>query len=156
MDSTLSLIHAFALQHLQPFVERRGTDEERYQLLLAMKPRDEDFGRLFQEPLLSPARALYAALWRQPPPLLPKPGQNHLWIRTASSEDFVAWNARGQEFPGGYRKLGPHLGPELAWVAFKFVIEGDFTGLSFDGLVWLDNRFAWFPQPWRLVPMGPA
>jgi hypothetical protein len=22
--------------------------------------------------------------------------------------------------------------------------------MAYDGLVWLDDRFAWFPKPWRL------
>jgi len=40
------------------------------------------------------------------------------------------------------------------WLAFKFVAPGDFSGLSFDGLAWVNQRLVWFPQPWRLVPMG--
>ncbi len=152
----LIVVHGLALKLVSAFVDPTVSDEERWKRLLAMKPSDEDVARVFRPPLLDPARALYAALWSNPPPLRGKPGQTQVWIRTALTEDFVAWNRAGQEFPGGYRKLAPHLAPGLAWVAWKYVAPGDFTGLSFDGMVLLDDRFVWFPQPWRLVPIGPS
>jgi hypothetical protein len=91
-------------------------------------------------------------LWQNPPPLVGKPEHSQLWVRTATTEDLLAWNERGQEFPGGYRKLAPELQPDLIWVAWKFAAEGQYTGLSFDGAVWLPPRFAGCPPPYRVLP----
>lgn len=156
MDSPdpLLVVHGLAVDQLAMFVDSRYTFEERYHRLLEMKPRDEDFTRVFRPSLLHAAETLYAAMWAHPPPLLGRPEQTRLWIRAALTEDFVEWNRRGAEFPGGYRKLAPGLQPGVVWVAWKFVAPGETTGLSFDGMVLLDDRFVWFPQPWRLVPIG--
>lgn len=151
----LLVVHAMALEHLGIFLDPAFTFDERYQRLLAMKPREADFERVFRPPLLDAARTLYGAMWAQPPPpLRGRPDQTRLWVRVASTEDFAAWNRRGAEFPGGYRKLAPALVPGVIWVAWKFVAEGEITGLSFDGLVRIDDRFVWFPQPWRLAAIG--
>jgi hypothetical protein len=153
MEDLDILVHGAALQYLSVFLDPNFTVEKRRERLMEMKPQDGDVEKVFRPPLLEPARALYRAMWSNPPPLSGKPDQTVVWVRTARTEDFVEWNRTGYEFPGGYRKLAPHLQPGLIWVAWKFVAKGEITGLSFDGLVWLEKRFVWFPQPWRLVPM---
>jgi hypothetical protein len=153
MPAQLLLVHAAALQYLQAFVDPACSQQQRHERLLEMKPRPDDFAKVFREPLVDKARSLYDLLWSNPPPLRGKPEQTVVWVRTATTEDFVAWNRDGQEFPGGYRKLAASLQPEIAWVAWKLLAPGQISGLSFDGLTWLDGRFAWFPQAWRLVAM---
>jgi hypothetical protein len=148
-DATLLLVHALALQQLTPFLDGAPWNDTKRERLLALRPDESDFARVFLPTLEPQARALYAQLWQSPPPLLAKPGQSELRVTVATSEDFAAWNERGQQFPGGYRKLAPHLQPAVVWVAWKFVAPGDHAGLAHDRLVW-------FPQPWRLVPMGPS
>lgn len=157
IPDSLLVVHAMALEHLGMFLDPAYTFDERYQRLLAMKPQEADYERVFRGKLLDGARALYGAMWGQPPPpLRGAPDQTRLWVRVAFADDFVAWNRRGAEFPGGYRKLALDLVPGVVWVAWKFVAPGETTGLSFDGIVRLDDRFVWFPQPWRLAPIGGA
>ncbi len=154
MTDPTVLVHAIALKYLTPFVDGTPWSEAKREQLLAVRPRDEDFAGVFKPSMEGEARRLYAQLWSNPPPLVGKPGQTLIQIATAMTEDFVGWTRRGQEFPGGYRKLGPHLQPERAWVAWKFIAPGERAGLSFDGLVWVNERLIWFPQPWRRVPIG--
>lgn len=151
-DPTL-LVHALALSHLAPFVDGAGWSEPKRERLLALRPDDVDYPLVFRPTMESQARALYGQLWRAPPPLLAKPGQTELRIASALSDDFVTWNSRSQEFPGGYRKLAPHLQLGVVWLAWKFIAPGERAGLSFDGLTWVNKRLVWFPQPWRLVPI---
>jgi hypothetical protein len=153
-DATMLLVHGLALHHLTPFLDGRPWNDSKRDLLLALRPDDADFARVFLPSLEPQARTLYAQLWHNPPPLLAKPGQTELRVNVALPEDFAAWNERGQEFPGGYRKLAPHLQPDVPWVAWKLLVPGDRAGLSFDGIVWTNQRLVWFPQPWRLIPMG--
>jgi hypothetical protein len=153
-DPTL-FVHAVALAHLAPFLDGREWSEAKRERLLALRPHDADFPLVFRPSMEPQARALYAQLWQNAPPLLAKPGQTELRMHCATTEDFEAWNERGREFPGGYRKLAPHLQPGRVWVAWKFVAPRQSAGLSFDGVTWVDERLVWFPQPWRLVPIGP-
>src|SRR4051812_45462578 len=129
-DSTLLLVHGLALQHLKPFLDGEPWNDAKRELLLALRPDEADFARVFLPSLLPQARALYAQLWSTPPPLLAKPGQSELRIHVAVTEDFGEWNERGQELPGGYRKLAPHLVPERIWAAWKFLVPGERAGLS--------------------------
>jgi hypothetical protein len=41
--------------------------------------------------------------------------------------------------------------PERIWVAWEFVEPGRDSGLSFDGLVWCEDHWAWFPRPYLLL-----
>jgi hypothetical protein len=80
--------------------------------------------------------------------MAPHPGQTELRISVSLAE------ALGPEFPGGYRRVAAQLQPGFAWVAWSFVAPGESAGLSFDGLVRIDDRFAWFPRPWKLLGDG--
>jgi hypothetical protein len=156
MDSLANLVHAMAIRTFGAFLDQTLPEARRFELLLALRPREDDFERVFAPSLVSSARAHYQALWNNPPPLVARPGQTQLWVRAATTEDLVAWNERGREFPGGYRRLAAQLHPGRAWVAWKYALPGQTSGLSFDGAVWLTDRFAWFPQAYRLLPMTPA
>src|SRR5262245_61359920 len=120
-ESQLLLVHALVLQYIGVFLDPEYTEAKRHQRLLEMKPREGDFERVFLPSMIGQARALYGAMWSNPPPLRAKPGQTRMWVRIAITEDFVEWNRRGQEFPGGYRKLAPHLQRGVIWGAWKFV-----------------------------------
>ncbi len=78
----------------------------------------------------------------------PAPEQTRLWVYTALSESIDST----AEFPGGYRQLVGALKPGFVWVCWRFVAVNETSGLSFDGLVWIDDHLAWFPRPWKLLP----
>ena len=54
----------------------------------------------------------------------------------------------------------PLLDPHRVWARWKFVRPGEPSGMAYDGLVWVDDHWAWFPKPYRvlahLVPANEA
>ena len=40
--------------------------------------------------------------------------------------------------------------PGRIWAAWRYVTPGRTAGLSYDGLTWCDDHWAWFPKPYRL------
>jgi hypothetical protein len=54
-------------------------------------------------------------------------------------------------FPGGYRSVAGLLTPTRVWVAWRYRSPGSSTGLSYDGLVWCDDHWAFFPKPYRVL-----
>lgn len=116
----------------------------------ALKPEDEDYAKVFLGDTAATARASYESLWIDPP-ILARPGQTEVEAFALQAETFLTDNEFSREFPGGYRKIAHLLNPDLVWVRFKFTEPGKSAGMAYDGLVWLDGRWAWFPKPWRYL-----
>ena len=54
-------------------------------------------------------------------------------------------------FPGGYKRVVQFMKPGIPIVRFKFVKPGDRIGLAFDGLVYVNGRWALMPKPYRAL-----
>ena len=120
-----------------------------------LKPRDEDYARAFGPLVADGIRAAYERLWKEGA-VAPraKPGQSELALWLASSDDLIAWTGNAERFPGGYRKLGGWLQPGLTWIRWKFLEPGETLGMAYDGLVWMDDHWAWFPKPWHAMRLA--
>jgi hypothetical protein len=126
------------------------------EVMSLLKPQDDDYERVFIGDAIVKARDGYAQMWTSPPGPLGRRGQTEVHAFATTADAFKSENEFSQQFPGGYRKIAEHLNPSLVWVAFKFVEPGKTSGMAYDGLVWLENRFAWFPKPWRILLAGDA
>jgi hypothetical protein len=116
-----------------------------------LKPRDEDYEAVFIGDAAAKARAGYADLWTSPPKSLARPDQTNVIAFAASAEKFATDNEYSREFPGGYRKVADKLKPGLVWVRFKYTVPGSDAGMAYDGMVFLQDHWAWFPKPWRVL-----
>jgi hypothetical protein len=118
-------------------------------------PREGDYEKAFLPSMADALQRAYAPFWatNQMAPR-PKAGQTQVLVFLATTEDLQAYNDRARQFPGGYKTVAPYLAPERVWVRWKFVRPGESLGMAFDGMVWLDDHWAWFPKPWRAVRMA--
>ena len=121
------------------------------EVAVALQPRDEDYAAVFVGEAAATARAGFAALWAAPPRGLGKPGQTEVRAFALLAEALRNDSDLSREFPGGYRGIADKLSPGQVWLRFKFVPPGGSTGMAYDGLVWLEGRWAWFPKPWRFL-----
>lgn len=149
MDIAVEITRAATAQ-LARFVDPAQV-ASRGAMTLALRPHEEDYARVFRGDAAARAQKAYAALWLAPPPLAPRPGQTELRVDVARSEDFATGAPSARDFPGGYQEVAASLAPGLWWITWRFVAHGTSEGLHFDGLVYLDGRFAWFPKPWRAL-----
>ena len=67
-------------------------------------------------------------------------------------EDFAEKAAHTRGFAQAYTPLAAYLQPGRTWVSWTFHAPGDEKGRRFDALVWVDDHWAFFPKPWRLLP----
>lgn len=119
-------------------------------LLPLITPRDGDLRLAFIEEVAEHLAPLYAAMWGSPPLALGVArDQTQLRATAATVELLRDGHPATEGFPGGYRRMAPALAPGRVWVAWKYVRPGASSGMSFDGLVFLDDHWAWFPKPWR-------
>jgi len=114
-----------------------------------LRPRDEDYAKVFVEKSVPAARAVYEKLWMNIPPIGAKPGQSVVLAWICMSDQLGS--TVGRRFPGGYQKIIDRLVPDVPWVCWKFVELGRMYGMAYDGLVRVDERWVWFPKPWKLL-----
>jgi hypothetical protein len=142
----LKRIERAAITVLSPLVTAREI-----QMIAVLKPHDDDYAQIFLGDTADVARRAYQGLWEAPPKGFAKPTQTQVLASAATAESLRTENPYSAEFPGGYRKIADKLNSERIWVRFKFVEPGTSTGMAYDGLVWLDGRWAWFPKPWKYL-----
>jgi hypothetical protein len=109
------------------------------------RPRDEDYPLVFKDHL-EPRTAHFQALWAMEVEITAPPQNTEIIVTSARADELptATW------FPRGYHTLAG-LVPDRIWLAWKYVEPGERLGMAYDGLVWLDERFVWFPKPWRVV-----
>ncbi len=127
---------------------------ERVALVGALRPRHEDYRRVFVDAGASGVENGYGALWGNRPEWPFQAGQTEIRLAAAHVEDFVHRTPISRFFPGGYRQIAAWLKPGTIWLGWEFLAPMRSVGSSFDGLVALDGRFAWFPRPWKVLPRG--
>ena len=127
---------------------------DRLDLVVALRPLDEDYDHVFQPGAAEVARAGYAALWERPPILPIAADQTTLRLAVCYTEELIGYTGRAQSFPRGYQSIATQLVAGRIWCAWEYLRPGATDGMSFDGLVVVGDRFAWFPKPWRILPMA--
>jgi hypothetical protein len=126
------------------------------QIIELLRPREADYERVFIGEAAGRARVGYTVMWNSPPKSLGKPGQTEVHAFACDAESLRSENEFSREFPGGYRRIAGYLQPQNVWLTFKLVAPGQSLGMAHDGLVWLDDHWAWFPKPWRILGDGEA
>jgi len=53
------------------------------------------------------------------------------------------------EFPGGYEQVRGQFVGDFPIVRFKFIEPGETSGMAFDGLIFVNDRWVFMPKPWR-------
>ena len=109
------------------------------------KPNKEDFEIAFIDGA-NEAYENYQQLWKSTPIPFPKDGQDQIIIQ-GSTPDLIT---ETRMFPSGYDQCTSRFNPETVWISWKYVKEGESKGMAYNGLVWLGDRFKWFPKPWRM------
>lgn len=151
MDSTspLDQHRKAAWTLLSRFVH--ASPAEAMALTLTLEPRDADWARVFVGQAATQAEAGYRELWAAPVAPLPRPGQSTILLTAALALELQVDTERSRAFPGGYRQIAHLLAPNRIWVAWKYVVPNERAGMAWDGLVWMDDHWAWFPKPWRVL-----
>jgi hypothetical protein len=114
-----------------------------------IRPRESDYDRVFEPMAVGAMRAHFERLWASGPVPAPQPGQTEVHLHVALAAVLATDNPFSRNFPGGYQRVAPFLIADTAWVAWTFTAPGQDRGMAYDGLVRIDDRFAWFPKPWR-------
>lgn len=141
---------AFLEASLEPLLRALSVDRDG-RLAREFAPLPADYPKVFAEPLADAALKAYTALWTTAPLPQARALDARLEIHVSPAGMLADDNPMSRHFPGGYRQLAPHLNPHRVWVAWKLIEPGQQTGIAYDGLVWIDDHWAWFPKAFRVL-----
>ena len=120
--------------------------------LESMRPLPADFARVFRPEVSEAAREAYEELWRSPPELdRLDSGELTLRVDASPAGMLAEENELSHHFPGGYRFLAPYLVPDRVWFVWRYLQAGEKSGMRYDGVVMLDDRWVWFPKAYRVI-----
>jgi len=143
-----------------------GTEEGAKQLLtdvrvspdakamtLALKPTSDDYKAVFVDAAAAKAEAGYEKLWSDPKAVIgASPANTELLLSKATTDDLQKWTSDAEaNFPGGYKKVADKLAPGLTVYRWKYAKPGEKLGMAYDGLIFVNGHWAWFPKPWRVL-----
>ncbi|HEY0193241.1 MAG TPA: hypothetical protein VGC42_19120 [Kofleriaceae bacterium] len=123
-------------------------------LTLALRPTTADYQAVYVDGAAAGMEAGFNGhIWNDPKAVIaPRPENTELVVSKIASDELAAWSPQAvMEFPGGYKRVGPKLRPGLTVYRWKYTKPGELVGQSYDGLIYVNHRWAWFPKPWLVV-----
>jgi len=121
----------------------------------ALKPRDEDYALAFEPDMADVACRHYADFWARFVPPLPMDPDTRIDAHLAPAGMLGDDNALSRPFPRGFLDVAPWLNPHRIWACWRYLPADGGAGIAMNGLVWLDDHWAWFPKPWRVLGEAP-
>ena len=128
-----------------------ATPAESLRFVLELRPQTEDYAQVFSAEVVAIAQAHYDALYAVPRPLSRAPQQTELRLWLASSDELRERTLSANQFPGGYADIAHLLVPGIVWAHWKYVEPGNMSGMAYDGLAYIRDRWAFFPKPFRAL-----
>jgi len=120
-------------------------------LVATLRPQPDDYARAFVPEAVEAAHDAYEAVWATPPRLGPASRDSRIECYVAPAGMLSYDNSLSRRFPGGYVGIAWLLQPQRVWAAWKSIEPGRDAGMAYDGLVWLDDHWTWFPKPYRVL-----
>lgn len=117
----------------------------------AIYPTEADIRAVYRDPLASQLVKNLLPLFASDVAFKPKPDQDAIYLVYSTTDKLIAGSTQLQAFPGGYKKVLQYMNPGFPIVRFKFVKKGEMTGLAFDGLVFVNDRWVLIPKPWKFA-----
>jgi hypothetical protein len=145
--AAIELIRAQVIPILEAVARDRSGD-----LVRSLRPREDDYEKVFVGEAINLARQGYEPMWDASLKIAyPSSEQTALLCYVAPAGMLAEENELSWHFPGGYRAIASWLNPHRVWVRWKYVKPGETSGLAYDGLVWIDDHWTWFPKPYRVL-----
>jgi hypothetical protein len=136
---------------LLPLLTALTQDTEGH-LTAQLRPRPGDAERVFVPEVAKATSEAYEKLWTITPPRIARASSGSRIACHLSPAGMLAEpNLLSREFSGGWRAVASLLQPQRVWAAWKVIELGKAAGMAYDGLVWVDDRWVWYPKPYRVM-----
>ncbi len=119
--------------------------------LFGLKPTEEECAAAFHVDVAPRVFRAYEPLWERGIKVEPGVDRRMIDVNACPSELLAANSPVARAFPEGYRAVAPMLRPGWVWLAWRYTRAHGTSGLAFDGLVRIRERWVWFPKPYRVL-----
>ena len=121
-------------------------------LTSALRPKPEDYAAVFVGDSADKMKAAMEPVWASGKlTIKPRPEQTELKVFGVAQKQLAAGDGHATHCPGGYKGVAAQLQPKVVVYCGRFVKPGEKLGLSVDGLVYVNNHWALFPKPFRVL-----
>ena len=111
-----------------------------------LEPHTSDYARVFTAVARQALEAHYQKLWRSGSPRVQRQeGESQVRVSACPAGAFGHIPELYAGFPDGYQRLDGILAKTFTWVAWSYCRPESADGSSYDGLVWIDDHWGWFP-----------
>jgi hypothetical protein len=139
---------ADAKEMLSAFV-KPGAD--RAALFAALHPKPEDYDAVFVGDAAQTAKGAMEPLWDGTKGLDPAEDQTEVEVAAATPDQLSKGDGPAADCPAAYKGMADKLNPKIVIFCFRFSKKRDKGGLAGDALVKLEDRWAYFPKPFRYL-----
>jgi hypothetical protein len=143
-----------------------GSSEDAQRLLLAvaaadkagaaaisrgLAPTQADCEALFTPEFAPKAAAYYEELAAGPTWLIRShEGESEVDVVAVSTDDIASWTGDApRHLPGKFEPISASFRPGFIFYSWTFHEPGHRWGTDADGLVWIEDHWAWFPDTWK-------
>jgi hypothetical protein len=121
-------------------------------LTAALRPKPEDYAAVFTADAAEQAKAVMEPIWDGGKAVLdPSAEQTELSIVGVTPDQLSKEEGDTASCPEGYKGIADKLSPKIVVYCAQFVKPGEKHGLSVDALVKVDDHWALFPKPFRVL-----
>lgn len=121
-------------------------------LTAALRPKPEDYAAVFVGDAAAKMKEAMEPLWDGGKlTLKPQPEQTELKVFGAAQSQLANGDGHAVHCPGGYKDVAGKIQPKVVVYCGRFVKPGEKLGLTVDGLVYVNNHWALFPKPFRVL-----
>jgi len=149
-----------------PRLEHPGTDDgvralleeflqhpvDRVAMSRSLQPSADDYAAIFSADDLTKIVAKYAEQWTENRYVVdPRDGETEILLWKATTEQLREGSGDAREFPEGYRTVAHRLKPGLVFYRCKFVRPKSKHGMTYDGLVFVNDHWVMVSKPYRVL-----
>ncbi len=118
-----------------------------------LRPQPDDYDAVFTGEAAKQAKEAYDPAWDAGKIVLtPTADQTEIHVAGTTPEQLKKGDGNASACPGGYKDIADKLKPDTVIYCFRFVKPGEKGGHGADGLVWVNEHWALFPKPFRVLP----
>lgn len=138
-------------QQVMPVLNAIHEDTNEQNYIRTLKPSHEDIEQVFDDEAVDYVKEYVDTFWSRSL-IIQAPKQPYdIQASICPAGMFYSNSPMTKQFPSGYIAIAAWLKPACVWVSWRTVGPGERSGQTYDGLVFVNQRWVWFPKVHKML-----